>query len=71
MFMEETEGTRVNHFRYKQLAATGAERIAVACPFCLTMLSDASAELGAEGGTPVDDIAIVLRDAVIASGSTD
>lgn len=65
MFMEETEGERVNHFRYKQLAETGAEKIAVACPFCLTMLGDASAELGDEGGIETTDIAVLLRDALV------
>jgi Fe-S oxidoreductase len=67
MFMEETEGTRVNQFRYRQLEETGADSVAVACPFCMTMLDDASKELTAEGTRelPVKDIAIVLRDAVL------
>lgn len=64
MFMEETEGERVNKFRYGQLAATGAEQVAVACPFCLTMLDDASKEAGADA-KPVKDIAILLREAVL------
>jgi len=63
MFMEETEGERVNTFRYGQLRATGAERIAVACPFCKTMLDDAAKEAGA-AAPPVEDIAVLLRDAL-------
>lgn len=64
MFMEENVGERVNTFRYRQLAATGAEQVAVACPFCLTMLDDASKDAGADA-KPVDDIAVLLRRAVL------
>ncbi len=62
--MEETEGQRVNSFRYDQLAATGAAQVAVACPFCLTMLDDAAKEAGA-AGKPVKDVALLLREAVL------
>jgi Fe-S oxidoreductase len=54
----------VNTFRYKQLAATGAAQVAVACPFCLTMLDDASKEPGADT-KPVKDVAVLLREAVL------
>ncbi|MCH7473027.1 (Fe-S)-binding protein, partial [bacterium] len=67
MFMEETEGTRVNKFRYEQLVETGAQAVAVACPFCKTMLDDAAKEAGASelSQLQVEDIAVVLRDAVL------
>jgi Fe-S oxidoreductase len=65
MFMEETEGRRVNEFRYEQLAETGAEEVAVACPYCMTMIDDASKSVGGGNALPVKDIAIVLRDAVV------
>ena len=64
MFMEETEGERVNEWRYDQLTATGADQVAVACPFCNVMMSDASNAEGHEH-KPVKDIAILLRDAVL------
>jgi len=66
MFMEETEGQRVNHFRLEQLVANGAEQIAVACPYCLTMLDDAAKETGREGVT-VKDVAVLLDEASSAS----
>ncbi len=69
MFMEETEGRRVNEFRYDQLADSGAEEVAVACPFCMTMIDDASKAQG-EKSLPVRDIALVLRDAVGAGETT-
>lgn len=40
MFMEEQNDNRVNVKRTKELLSTGADTIASACPFCMTMLTD-------------------------------
>jgi Fe-S oxidoreductase len=40
MWMEEHEGERINNMRTDQAIATNATTFAVACPFCLTMLTD-------------------------------
>jgi Fe-S oxidoreductase len=40
MWMEEKLGTRINTNRTEEALATGADRIAVGCPFCKVMLSD-------------------------------
>ena len=50
----EQEQTRVIAPRYEELAATGAERIAVACPHCLTMLRDPAGAQGGEAPEVVD-----------------
>jgi Fe-S oxidoreductase len=53
---EEENGTmRVSEARYKEAKETGANTLAVGCPFCMTMLNDASK---ADGGTiQVKDVA--------------
>jgi Fe-S oxidoreductase len=53
MFMEETEGTRVNLARTDEALATGASTICTACPFCLTMMAD-----GVKARDKVDDVAV-------------
>jgi Fe-S oxidoreductase len=40
MFLEEKRGGRINENRTKEAVATGAKTIGLACPFCMTMLSD-------------------------------
>ena len=58
MFMEEKTGKRINIERTEELLATGAEAIAVACPFCMTMMTDG---VTAQGSTvPVYDIAEIV-----------
>jgi Fe-S oxidoreductase len=39
-FLGEEQGSRVNHERARELAATGADIVAAACPFCNTMFRD-------------------------------
>ncbi len=58
MFMEETAGTRINIERTEELLATGADTIAVACPFCMTMMSDGVKAKSSD--VPVMDIAEVV-----------
>jgi Fe-S oxidoreductase len=58
MWMEEHEGKRINIERTDELLATGADAIAVACPFCMTMMSDGVK--ARESTVPVLDIAEVV-----------
>jgi Fe-S oxidoreductase/nitrate reductase gamma subunit len=62
MWMEET-GTKINMDRSEELIATGASRIATACPFCYIMLDDGTKAQGRED-IKVGDIALHLLDAL-------
>jgi Fe-S oxidoreductase len=52
--------------RSQELLATGASRIATACPFCYIMLDDGAKAVGADDDVKVGDIAIHLLDAIEA-----
>jgi Fe-S oxidoreductase len=69
MWMEESRGTRINAERTRQAIETGADTVATACPFCMTMLRDGLAEAGRgpDGERPVSsqDISELLAAAVI------
>jgi Fe-S oxidoreductase len=49
MWMEETLGERINVNRTREAVGTGADQIAVGCPFCRVMLSDGLTAEQAEG----------------------
>lgn len=66
VFLGEESGTRVSHVRAQELAATGARQVAVACPFCRTMLEDALAALGGAEAPRVADIAEIAARALEA-----
>jgi Fe-S oxidoreductase len=57
MWMEEKIGTRINLNRVDEAIATGAEEIAVACPFCRVMVSDGVSAQAPDGGPEVLDVA--------------
>jgi len=61
MWLEEDLGTRINQLRFDQLRASGTPEIAVACPYCFSMLSDAQREGGLENAQTVDVIELVAR----------
>lgn len=65
MFMEENTGERINQLRTRQALATGADVIAVACPYCLTMFADGLGELGGKV-VQVMDIAEILEERISA-----
>jgi Fe-S oxidoreductase len=57
MWMEETIGKRINLERTEEIVRSGADNVAVGCPFCLTMLEDGMKELGKEDDIKTKDIA--------------
>ena len=62
MFMEETIGERINVVRSQEAINTGADSIAAACPFCITMLTDGVKSLGNEDSTKIEDISEIILE---------
>ncbi|MGH9177267.1 MAG: heterodisulfide reductase-related iron-sulfur binding cluster [Acidimicrobiales bacterium] len=63
MWMEEHTGKKIGVERAEEAAATGAGRVATACPFCYVMLDDGMKEAGRDD-VVVQDIALHLMDAL-------
>ncbi len=64
MWMEENTGKKVNTERSQEAIATGASRIAVACPFCYVMFDDGVKGEGKDEDVKVQDIAEMLWEAI-------
>jgi Fe-S oxidoreductase len=65
MWMEESIGKQVNVERSQELIATGASRVATACPFCYIMIDDGVKSQGKEDDElKVADISMHLLDAI-------
>jgi len=62
MWMEESEGKKINIERVTEAIETGADEVAVACPFCYIMMDDGVKELGEEGNVKVRDVSLILLD---------
>ncbi len=60
MWMEEKK-TKMNHVRSRQLINTGADTIATACPFCMTMISDGVKSERMDEQIAVVDVAEVVH----------
>ena len=62
-FAEEPPSMRVNQERARQALATGADTVAAACPFCLTMLEDGVGATKGDRAVRVADVAELLWEA--------
>ncbi|CAN0570353.1 unnamed protein product, partial [Laminaria digitata] len=65
MWMEEMEDTkRINVERTEHALATGADTIAVGCPFCMTMIEDGVKSKDMGDKVQVRDVAEIVLDAM-------
>jgi Fe-S oxidoreductase len=69
MWMEERRGRPINEERVREAEGTGAETLAVGCPFCTVMLDDGVRTTGAK--LQVIDLATLLAEAVERRRSHD
>ena len=63
MWMEEAGDARINDTRFAEAAGTGADTLAVACPYCFVMLDDAAKAAGSD--MRVADVATLLAEATL------
>jgi Fe-S oxidoreductase len=63
-FVEEPKDKRVNQERARQALETGADVVAVGCPFCMTMLEDGVNARKGERDVQVMDVAELLWQSV-------
>lgn len=63
-WIEERAGARINHARVQEFLDTGAQEVAVACPYCLSMLVSGVNDLGLAERLRVVDYVEVLAEAL-------
>ena len=68
--MEENIGERINTNRTKEAVATGADQIAVGCPFCRVMITDGVNAINAstDSSAEVLDVAQLLLRSIKPAG---
>ena len=66
MWVEENRGERINVVRTKEAVDTGADMIAVSCPFCMQMFESGLGGVpeAEERGVQVFDLAELLEKSV-------
>ncbi|MCW8811226.1 MAG: heterodisulfide reductase-related iron-sulfur binding cluster [Ignavibacteriaceae bacterium] len=62
MFLEDEEGGRINEERTREALETGADTIASACPFCMTMMTDGVKHYDKSEEVKVKDIAEIILE---------
>ncbi len=67
MWMEETIGERINVNRTTEAVETGADQIAVGCPFCRVMLSDGLTAMQSDGSAREEVEVLDVAQLLLAS----
>ncbi|MGD0944331.1 MAG: (Fe-S)-binding protein [Acidimicrobiales bacterium] len=70
MWLEESQGKRINLERTDEALATGADVVSTACPYCLIMLDDAVKARGRDEEVKVLDVAQVLERSLEPAGGS-
>ncbi len=68
---ERSQEGSLGTIRVQEAITTGAEVIATSCPYCIRMLNDAVAELGAENTIQVRDVTELLLQSAVVSDIAD
>ena len=66
MFKEPEKGEKdINVERAEEALGTGATTIAVACPFCMTMMTDGVKNKEKEAEVKVKDLAELIAESIV------
>ncbi len=63
-WMEEQIGKKINIERAEEALATGAQEVAVSCPYCYVMIDDGVKELGRDD-VVVRDVSMMMMDTLV------
>ena len=64
MWIEESQGTRINHVRTDHFLETQADTVAVSCPFCLQMLTEGIQAKGEDANKQARDVLEILAESL-------
>ena len=64
MWIEESQGDRINHVRTDHFLETDADTVGVSCPFCLQMMTEGIQSKGRDGEKQARDVLEILADSL-------
>ena len=64
MWIEESQGTRINHVRTDHFLETEADTVGVSCPFCLQMMTEGIQAKGKDAEKQAKDILEILAESL-------
>ena len=64
MWIEESQGERINHARTDHFLETGADTVGVSCPFCLQMMNEGIQSKGQADAKEARDVLEILADSL-------
>ncbi len=64
MWIEESQGERINHVRTDHFLETKADTVGVSCPFCLQMMTEGIQSKGEDATKQAKDVLEILADSL-------
>jgi Fe-S oxidoreductase len=64
MWIEESQGERINHVRTDHFLETRADTVGVSCPFCLQMMTEGIQSKGQAETKEARDVLEILADSL-------
>jgi Fe-S oxidoreductase len=64
LWMEKAKGERLSDLRIEEALAIGAQVLATACPYCITMFEDSSRTLNVDEQIKIKDVTELLLESL-------